>query len=617
MKTSEEETGMKKATAQDIRERLAALRDAMREEGVDYLIIPTADFHNSEYVADYFRERQYFSGFSGSAGTLVVSQNYAALWTDGRYWVQAENEMKDTGVVLMRQGAPEVMSILDFLVSNMIPGQTLGFDGRCIPYAKGKEYKDALKKKGIQIAAKKDIGDKAWKKRPSLPCHKLFLLSEEYCGESCTDKLTRLRAVMQKKGTQYYVTSKLDDICWLTNLRGRDVPENPVALCHMLVTMDTAHLFLQEKEWTDETLAYAQKSGINAHPYDEFGVFLKDYMFNGNVLMDPSEVSYRIYSIVKKNIKTTSFGIVNADSPVALMKAVKNETEQKNIRDIYLEDSAAVCRFIYWLTHEADIENITELDAAKYLDNLRSKINGYIELSFGTIAAYGTNAAMMHYDPAKQTPAKLERKGMLLVDSGGTYFRGTTDVTRTTALGPVTDDMKKSYTLTAAGNLGLENAVFIDGCCGRNLDILAREPLWKVGSDYKCGTGHGIGFVLNVHEGPHGIRWRFAGEAAETKIVPGMIVSDEPGVYKEGEYGIRIETILLCVPAFETADGTFYKFDPLTFVPLDRTLLDKRYLTDEQIREVNEYHALCRKKLLPFFTDQTMRSWLMEQTEEL
>ncbi len=422
---------------------------------------------------------------------------------------------------------------------------------------------------------------------------------------------------MQKKGTQYYVTSKLDDICWLTNLRGRDVPENPVALCHMLVTMDTAHLFLQEKEWTDETLAYAQKSGINAHPYDEFGVFLKDYMFNGNVLMDPSEVSYRIYSIVKKNIKTTSFGIVNADSPVALMKAVKNETEQKNIRDIYLEDSAAVCRFIYWLTHEADIENITELDAAKYLDNLRSKINGYIELSFGTIAAYGTNAAMMHYDPAKQTPAKLERKGMLLVDSGGTYFRGTTDVTRTTALGPVTDDMKKSYTLTAAGNLGLENAVFIDGCCGRNLDILAREPLWKVGSDYKCGTGHGIGFVLNVHEGPHGIRWRFAGEAAETKIVPGMIVSDEPGVYKEGEYGIRIETILLCVPAFETADGTFYKFDPLTFVPLDRTLLDKRYLTDEQIREVNEYHALCRKKLLPFFTDQTMRSWLMEQTEEL
>ena len=371
---------MKKATAQDIRERLAALRDAMREEGVDYLIIPTADFHNSEYVADYFRERQYFSGFSGSAGTLVVSQNYAALWTDGRYWVQAENEMKDTGVALMRQGAPEVMSILDFLVSNMIPGQTLGFDGRCIPYAKGKEYKDALKKKGIQIAAKKDIGDKAWKKRPSLPCHKLFLLSEEYCGESCTDKLTRLRAVMQKKGTQYYVTSKLDDICWLTNLRGRDVPENPVALCHMLVTMDTAHLFLQEKEWTDETLAYAQKSGINAHPYDEFGVFLKDYMFNGNVLMDPSEVSYRIYSIVKKNIKTTSFGIVNADSPVALMKAVKNETEQKNIRDIYLEDSAAVCRFIYWLTHEADIENITELDAAKYLDNLRSKINGYIEL---------------------------------------------------------------------------------------------------------------------------------------------------------------------------------------------------------------------------------------------
>lgn len=606
-----------KERSRKIVSRLEKLREVMAGAGVDYYMIPTADYHDSEYAAAYFAERRYFSGFTGSAGTLLVSRDWAGLWTDGRYWIQAEREMKGTGIQLMKMSEPGVPEIPDFLEQNMKEGQVLGFDGRCVCYKEGHDLKKRLEAHDLGMKTGKDLGERVWKNRPAMPEHPLFILGDEYAGESAVSKIRRLREKIHASGAENTVITRLDDIMWLTNLRGGDVDFNPVALSYLLVTQSEVHFFVQTGEVTGEVQKYCDSCGIQIHPYGEFEDFLRNFSFVGGVSMDPAEVSYRIYQIVKKNCRLAAIPVVQEPCPVELMKAVKNSTELKNVREIYLEDSVKVTDFIFWLTHRADLSKETELSAAEYLDNLRRDIPGYLEPSFATIAAYGANAAQMHYDPAKQTPAPLAPEGMLLVDSGGTYLRGTTDVTRTTALGPVTDDMRKSYTLTAAGNLNLLHAVFLDGCKGVNLDILCREPLWETGTDYKCGTGHGIGYCLNVHEGPQSIRWRQSRNLTDAVFEPGMIISDEPGVYKAGAYGIRIETILLCTEAVTTPDGRFLTFEPLTFVPLDRSLIDPQYLTDKERTRLNEYHRQCREKLLPWISDEEERNWLLETTAEL
>ncbi|WP_130836823.1 aminopeptidase P family protein [Lachnoclostridium sp. Marseille-P6806] len=597
-------------------ERLDALRARMREQGVHYYMIPTSDFHNSEYSADYFKEREFFSNFSGSNGTLVVgADGWAGLWTDGRYWIQAENEMRGNGIELFKMQEPGVPTIPEYLRQNMKRGEVLGFDGRCISKQEGTSLAELLAQAGASVCGERDLGDAVWTDRPALPCHPMFRLGDEQAGESFSHKLARLREKMEEKGCRYYVASRLDDLMWITNFRGNDVEYNPVALSYGFFSDKEAHLFVQEAELTEEIRSAAEESGLALHPYESFADFLKTYRYQGRVLLDPASVSYTLYLALCEGLGDKD-AVTEADSPIEWMKAVKNRTEQKNIRDIYREDSAAVCRFIYWLTQEADIEALTELDAAEHMDGLRRQIPDFIELSFGTISAYGPNAAMMHYEPSEGHCARLERKGMLLIDCGGTYLRGTTDVTRTMALGPVTEDMKRSYTLTAAGNLALLNAVFMEGCTGRNLDILAREPLWRTGSDYKCGTGHGIGYVLNVHEGPQNIRWRASKGPDTVALVPGMVVSDEPGVYREGEYGIRIETILLCTEDRKTSDGRFYRFDPLTFVPLDRSLIDPRYLSDRELSWLNGYHRRCREEMSRYLSGAEL-AWLNAATEEI
>jgi len=606
---------MKKS--EEIRDHLNQLRKEMEKEGVDTLMIPTADYHNSEYAAEYFAARKYYSGFTGSAGTLIVSKDWAGLWTDGRYWIQAEREMKDTGIALMKMAEPGVPDTGEYLEQTMKDGEVLGFDGRCVSYEEGHRLKKALKVHGVQVSAKKDLAGKAWKHRPELPCHPMFVLEEKYVGESSVSKVRRLREALGRNGAQNLVITKLDDIMWLTNLRGADVDYNPVALSYAVVTPADVHLFVQPEEVTDQVRTYCRETGITLHDYADFESFLEEMTFVGGVSMDPGQVSYRIFSLVKKRCELADVPVIREACPIELMKAVKNATEIRNTKEIYLEDSVKVTDFIFWLTHKADLTKETELSAAQHLDHLRTEIPGFLELSFGTIAAYGANAAQMHYDPSRQTPAQLAPEGMLLVDSGGTYTRGTTDVTRTTALGPVTEEMRKSYTLTAAGNLNLLHAVFLSGCKGINLDILCREPLWETGTDYKCGTGHGIGYCLNVHEGPQSIRWRQGKNLSDAVFEPGMIISDEPGVYKAGKYGIRIETILLCTEAMKTEDGQFLQFEPLTFVPLDRNLLNPAYLTDKERKRVNDYQRQCREKLLPFIQDEEERAWLLEMTGEL
>ena len=602
------------------RDRIELLRAAMKREGIDAYMIPTADFHNSEYAADHFRTREFFSGFTGSAGTLVVRGEEACLWTDGRYFIQASSELEGSGVALMKMGEPGVPTISEYLEQNMQEGSVLGFDGRCVPFKEGRGYEKLMKRKKGSLRIDLDLSEGIWTDRPALPCHPVMILEEDYTGEDIEAKLGRLRDAMQQEGASSYIDSKLDNIMWLLNMRGSDVACNPVALTHVLVDDRNVYLFIQDGEVTQELRSYAALHRISILPYDDLEEFLAVYDHRGDLLCDPDCVSYSVFLAASKGLHKASaeYGLIRSQSPLIKFKSIKNDVELANIRGCYKRDSAALCRFIMWLTDRVGkpgMEPLTESGAAAYLDNLRSGIEDYMDLSFGTISAYGPNAAMMHYEAVPGvSDAELRPEGMLLVDSGAQYLTGTTDVTRTIALGPVTDEMKKHYTLTAVSNLQLMGAVFLYGCTGAGLDILAREPMWKEGLDYKCGTGHGIGYFLSVHESPPSIRWRVFPGRQDAPFEPGMIVSDEPGVYLEGRYGIRIETILEVVEHSENEWGRFLAFEPLTLVPLDRNLIDPAYLTPETRKLLNEYHERVRAELMPLM-DPEEQEWLILQTE--
>ena len=663
--------------------RLARLRSVMSDLGIDYYLIPTADPHSSEYVADHFQTRHFFSGFSGSNGTLVVGKQEAGLWTDGRYFIQAQKELSGTGIDLYREGEKGVPSPSAWIASKMVRGGALGFDGRCVSVRAFRGLEKLLKDKNIRFVTDRDPAEGIWTDRPPRPANPVFVLEEKYAGEGAVSKLERLRKKMRKKGAGIYVENRLDNLMWLFNIRGSDVECTPVALSFGVVTMDRAVLFIQEKAVSEPVRAYAQDMGIELRPYDSVYSFLEDpalYLalpekaeasqviytkedisqadrisvpelsdpeFSETekktvlrVLFEPAGLNVRLWGAIRRgrekaleNIRTSGetqtsnvakhvnsrHFDVEMRSPVEDFKAAKNRTELENIRSCYREDSAAVCRFLYWLhrqVEEGTISNFTELDAAKKMDSLRAKISDFMGLSFGTISAYGPNAAMMHYSAREGDCARLEPRGMLLVDCGGQYLRGTTDVTRTMALGPVTESMRRHYTLTAVGNLQLLDAVFLYGCTGRNLDILARQPLWQTFVDYKCGTGHGIGYLLGVHEGPQNIRWRFTQGMQEAVLEPGMIVSDEPGVYIEGQYGIRIETILEVVEAAKNGDGEFLRFKPLTLVPLDPALIDPAFLTQRSREVLNKYHARVFEEISPFLKPDE-KEWLRVQTQPI
>ena len=600
-----------------IQDRLARLRVKMNRDGVDGYLIPTADDHSSEYVADHYKVREFYSGFTGSAGTLIVLRDCAALWADGRYYIQAEHEIDGTGIDLMRMGEKGVPTCTQYLLDHLKEGDALGMDGRCTTKNIGMRLASELSRKNISLNVEVDPAAGIWTDRPPVPSHPVWILHEKYCGESTGAKVERLRTFMRKKGAACYITGKLDDIMWLFNIRGNDVECNPVAMSYAFITEDSQHLFIQNSELDETVKNYLYNNGVTVHPYDAYGTFIARYHYQGPVMYDPDDLSFpqylQIRSIAEKFGMDQTDVMIEVCSPIAAMKSVKNETEISNLKSVFTEDSVAFTKFIYWLKNTAGRKEVTEGSAAKMMDSLRAKISDYVELSFPTISAYGSNAAMMHYEPGEDGGAKLLPEGMLLVDCGGQYLRGTTDGTRTISVGKVSGDMRRDYTLTAISNLQLMDTIFLKGCSGIALDIRAREIMWRNGMDYKCGTGHGIGYLLNVHEGPQVIRFRKRDAADLTEFAPGMIVSDEPGVYKAGQYGIRIETILLCVPAFETSDGSFYKFEPLTFVPFDRELLDPQYLDNENLQLLNRYQKMCAEKLSPYLEGKELE-WLMKQT---
>ena len=599
-----------------IRQRLRMMRTAMRESGLDYYLVPTADFHNSEYVSDYFKAREYLSGFTGSNGTLVISAEEAGLWTDGRYFLQAERELADTGIRLFRMQEEGVPDICTFLKRNMWEGQTLGFDGRVVTAAFGKRLEAALAEKKIRIAYERDLVDAIWPDRPAFPCSRAETVPETYCGKSTAEKLAEVRKKMREEKAGAFFLSRLADLMWLFNLRGNDVRYNPVLMSYGFITETDACVFLQAGALQRETLDGMQRAGVGIRDYFSAGPFLREYFLGGQrrgaaVLYDCEQVNYAMFRIFR------DYGNCReAANPTELLKAVKNETELSYIRSIYLKDSVAVTKFIYWVKRAVKEETLTEYSAGAYLDGLRREIPEFLNVSFPTISAYMENAAMMHYEAREDACSALEADGMLLVDSGGQYLGGTTDVTRTIALGAVSQGMKEHFTAVAVGMLRLADARFPYGCTGRNLDILARGPLWDRNMDYKCGTGHGVGYMLNVHEGPQSIRWRYRDGAREAVLEEGMIVTDEPGVYLDGRYGIRTENVLEVKKGLKCEDGQFMHFEHLTFVPIDLDAILPEQMPPREREALNRYHRAVYEKISPYLTGEE-KTWLAEATAEV
>lgn len=590
-------------------QRLQALRVEMTKKNIDYYIIPTSDFHNSEYVGDYFKIREWYSGFTGSNGTLLIGEEIAGLWTDGRYFVQAEKELEGSGIELFRLGDEGVPTIPEYLFKTGKKGVRIGFDGRILRKFYVERMLNCCQELEPVLICQEDLAGSLWEERPMLTKEEIFVLPMEYRSRSIEEKAGLVRKKMEEEHADFLFVSKLDNIMWFYSIRGNDVECNPVALSYLFLTMEKMYLFVQKEALSPLAAEYLAANGVCIGEYTDVFSFLEKETAGLRGIADTEETSYLAASVIE-----TQGRILPASNPIEKIKAIKTDMEIEQMKHFYLEDSAAVCKFIYHMKKSGI--GMTEYEAAEYLDNLRAQISGFKGLSFPTISAYGANAAMMHYEADRENCARIEGKGFLLVDSGGQYLGATTDVTRTIAMGELTEEEKKYFTLVAVGMLRLQNAVFLSGCTGRNLDILAREPLWECGVDYKCGTGHGVGFFLNVHEGPHSIRWKYVKDIVETVLEEGMIVTDEPGVYLQDKIGIRTENVLLIKKKEQNSDGKFLTFEPLTYAPIDLDAIDTAYLEPSDIRKLNEYHALVFDKISPYLNKEE-REWLRNVTRAI
>lgn len=592
-----------------IKERLAKLRELMKREGYTAYVIPTNDFHLSEYTGDYFKERKFMSGFTGSAGTLVVTEDEAGLWTDGRYYIQAERQLEGSTITLFKQGMKDVPLPEEYLAKKMGEGDVVGFDGRVIPAKWGMDLETCLEKKGAKLCGTKNLIDEIWTDRPAMPKDKLFILEEKYAGETMAQKVLRVREKMAEAGVGVHILTSLDDIAWLYNLRGSDIANTPVFMAYTMISSESVLLFIDSDKLTAETRNYLKENHVEVMPYNAIYEWLTWVDKDETVLLDLNKVNYAI-------VKGLLAKIENQPNPTTLFKAVKNDTEIKNLFTAHIKDGVAVTKFMYWLKTNIGKTEITEISASDYLENCR-RAQGCIDLSFPTISAYNANAAMMHYSATPESNAVLKPEGLLLVDSGGQYYEGTTDITRTMALGSVSDEWKTHYTAVLRGMLNLQNARFLYGCTGLNLDILARGPMWDMDIDYQCGTGHGVGYLLSVHEGPNGFRWRVVPERNDSAVLEaGMITTDEPGVYIAGSHGIRIENELVCRKGEANEYGQFMYFEPLTFAPIDLDAIDVNQLAAVDKKRLNAYHKLVFDTVSPYLTEEEA-AWLKKYTAEV
>ena len=595
-----------------IQERLKALRAEMEKRGITVYVVPTADFHESEYVGDHFKARKFITGFTGSAGTAVITLKEAGLWTDGRYFVQAEKQLEGSTVTLYRMAEEGVPTVEEFVKDKLPQGGCIGFDGRTVNGAWGEKFVAIAEEKKGSLFVGEDLINLIWTDRPELSKAPLFILEEKYSGKSTAEKIKDVRAKMAEEGADVHILTSLCDIAWLLNIRGGDIQSVPVVLSYLVLTRDQCIWFLQEEVVDDTIRAYLKENHIETRPYDDIYTYVPTIPESAVVLMNKSSVNYRICSELNKNIQ-----VINKPNPTELMKAVKNPVEVDNTRLAHVKDGVAVTKFMYWLKTNIGKIPMTEISASDYLEARRREQENFIDLSFTTISAYGANAAMMHYSATPESNTKLKPEGFLLVDSGGHYYEGTTDITRTFVLGPISDEMKQHFTAVCRSNMKLANAKFLYGACGLNLDILARGPLWDMGIDYKCGTGHGVGYILNVHEGPNGFRWKIVPERHDSGVLEeGMITTDEPGVYLEGKYGIRTENELVCHKAEKNEYGQFMEFENITYAPIDLDGIDPEQMSPREKQMLNDYHKKVYEVLSPYMTEEE-NEWLKKYTRAI
>lgn len=594
-----------------IKQKLNALRILMKEKKIDAYLVPTDDFHGSEYVGDYFKCRKYITGFTGSAGTAIITQDMAGLWTDGRYFIQAADQLRDTTIELFKSGEPGVPTVHQFLNDKLEEGMCLGFDGRTVSAREAEELQELLQKKHITFSVNDDLIGEIWEDRPVLSCEPVMELDVRWTGKSRADKIAEIREQMKAKEADTFILTSLDDIAWLLNIRGNDIHCCPVVLSYLVMMENELRLYANAAAFSEEIRSNLEADGVKIYPYDDVYSYVQTISSDKKVLLSRANVNSRLVSNIPSEVT-----ILDEPNLTLLPKAVKNKTEMENERIAHIKDGIAVTKFIHWLKKNVTRTTITELSAAEKLYQFRSEQEHFLGESFDPIIAYGTHAAIVHYSATEATDIPLEARGMVLADTGGHYLEGTTDITRTIVLGPVTAKEKKFFTAVLRGNLNLAAAKFKYGCTGLNLDYLARGPLWELGEDYNHGTGHGVGYLLNVHEGPNSFRWKNLPGNPAPVLEEGMITSDEPGYYLENEFGIRHENLVLCKKAEKTSFGQFMCFEPLTMVPFDLEGINPEEMTERERKLLNDYHQKVYTTISPYL-DEEEKEWLKQATREI
>lgn len=588
-----------------IEHRLAGLRKFMEEKGLHAFIIPSTDSHLSEYPASHWASREWISGFTGSAGTVVVTRQDAALWTDSRYFLQAASQLDGTSYILQKEGLPQTPTIEEWLSEELSEGDYVGIDGNVYGAKEAFNITHSLNLKGLHVISDYDPFAAIWNDRPAIPLNPIFILPEKYAGESAHSKIERICSAVEKAGAKSLLVASLDTIAWIFNIRGNDVKCNPVAVSYAYISRNETILFIDPKKLSAETIDYLHNEGVTLAEYTK----VNDYVskINTSVCLDGNKISFSLYNTIPKNCR-----IIDIPSPADLMKSVKNETEIEGFRNAMERDGVALVKFLMWLEKSVPKNEVTEIKITEKLVEYRSQQANYVGESFDTIAGYGPNGAIVHYHVTPESSADVKPEGFMLIDSGAQYFDGTTDITRTVAVGPLSEQMKKDYTMVLKGHIGIATAIYPQGTRGSQIDILARKTLWDNGLNYLHGTGHGIGHFLNVHEGPQNIRMN----ENPTTLQIGMVTSNEPGLYRAGKYGIRIENLVLTRGETTTEFGDFYSFETLTLCPIDTTPIIKEMLTDKEIVWFNEYHKYVYDRLSPSLDDEE-KGWLKEKTNEI
>lgn len=593
-----------------VSERVEKLRQLMEEKGMDAYVVPTADYHQSEYVGEHFKVRAFMTGFTGSAGTAVFTKDEAGMWTDGRYFIQASQQMEGTGVVLRKMGEPGVPAVEEYLRETLGENCVIGFDGRTVGVDEGQVYADIAAEKGGSVIYDCDLVDSIWEDRPPLSEKPAFLLDVKYAGETVASKLERVRAAMKAAGANTHIITSLDDTGWLLNVRGDDVEYFPLLLSYTIVKMDSVELYVDERKLNDEIKAEFEKNHVCIHAYNDVYEAVKGLGADDVVMIDPRRMNYALYNNIPDSVKT-----VKQENPTILMKAVKNDTEVENIRKAHIKDGIAHTKFMYWLKKNVGKIEMTELSASDKLEEFRAEQENFLWPSFEPICAYKEHGAIVHYTSAPETNVELKEGALFLTDTGGHYYEGSTDITRTVALGEVSQIEKDHFTAVAVSMLNLADVKFLYGCSGMNLDYVAREPFWRQNLNFNHGTGHGVGYLGNIHEPPTGFRWQFR----PNEIHPfeaNMIITDEPGIYIEGSHGIRTENELLVCKGEKNEYGQFMYFEPITFVPIDLDAINPDLMSAKEIQLLNDYHKKVYELIAPHLNEEE-QAWLKEYTREI